>query len=74
MFCVICVEFTSSEHVNLLHSTIATPPPPVHINNVQLPQEEAVKDLRLHLDRRLSWHEHIFVKPKQLEITLTKMY
>jgi hypothetical protein len=32
------------------------PVPPVHINNVQLPQTEEVKYLELHLDRRLTWH------------------
>jgi hypothetical protein len=36
---------------------------------LQPPQEEDVKYLRLHLDRRLTWH-----KRKQLGITLTKMY
>jgi hypothetical protein len=48
--------------------------PPVHINNVQLPQTEEVKYLGLHLDRRLTWHKHIFTKWKQLGIGLTKMY
>jgi hypothetical protein len=48
--------------------------PPVHINNVQLPQTEEVKYLGLYLDRRLTWHEHIFTKRKQLGIVLTKMY
>jgi hypothetical protein len=47
--------------------------PPVHINNVQLPQED-VKYLGLHLDRRLNWHKHIFAKRQQLGITLIKMY
>jgi hypothetical protein len=47
---------------------------PVHINSVQLPQEGDVKYLGLHLDRRLTWHKHIFAKRKQLGITLTKMY
>jgi hypothetical protein len=47
---------------------------PVHINNVQLPQEDDVKYLGVHLDRRLTWHKHIFAKRKQLGITLTKMY
>jgi hypothetical protein len=50
------------------------PPSPVHINNVQLPQEEDVKYLGLHLDRRLTWHKHIFAKRKQSGITLSKMY
>jgi hypothetical protein len=48
--------------------------PPVEINNVQLPQEEEVKYLGLHLGRRLIWHKPIFVKRKKLGITLTKMY
>jgi hypothetical protein len=46
--------------------------PLVQINIVQLPQTEEVKYLGLHLDRRLTWHKQIFVKWKQLEITLTK--
>jgi hypothetical protein len=34
--------------------------PPVHINSVQFPREEDVKNLGLHHDRRLTWHKHIF--------------
>jgi hypothetical protein len=48
--------------------------PPVHINDVQLPQSEDVKYLGLHLDRRLTWHKHIFTKRKQLGLTLTKIH
>jgi hypothetical protein len=38
------------------------------------PQEEDIKYLGQHLDRRLTWHKHIFAKRKQLGITLTKIY
>jgi hypothetical protein len=48
--------------------------PPVHINDVQILQENHVKYLGLHLDRRLTWHTHIFAKRKQLGLSLTKMY
>jgi hypothetical protein len=40
---------------------------------VQLPQKD-INYLGLHLDRRLTWHKHIFAKRKQLGITLIKMY
>jgi hypothetical protein len=46
----------------------------VHIYNEQFPQAEEVKYLGLHLDRRLTWHKHIFAKRKHLGITLSKMY
>jgi hypothetical protein len=48
--------------------------PPVHVNDVQLPQSEEVKYLGLHLDRRLTWRKHIFTKRKHLGLTLTKTY
>jgi hypothetical protein len=48
--------------------------PPVHINDVQIPQENHVKYLGLHLYRRLTWHTHIVSKRKQLGLSLTKMY
>jgi hypothetical protein len=41
---------------------------------VELPQEEDIKYLGLHLDRRFTWHKHIFAKWKQLGVTLTKIY
>jgi hypothetical protein len=48
--------------------------PPGPYKQLQLPQEEDMKYLRLHLDRRLTWHKHNFAKRKQLRITHTKMY
>jgi hypothetical protein len=48
--------------------------PLVHINTVQLTQDDDVNYLGLHLDRRLTWHKHILAKRKQLGFTLTKTY
>lgn len=48
--------------------------PPVLLNNQPIPQKEEVKYLGMHLDRRLTWHKHIFTKRKQLGIKFTKMY
>jgi hypothetical protein len=63
---------TKSVHVTF--TTRLETCPPVHINDVQIPLENHVKYLGLHLDRRLTWHTHIFVKRKQLGLSLTKMY
>jgi hypothetical protein len=48
--------------------------PAVYINNEPLPQAEDVKYFGLHLDRRLTWHKHIFTKRKHLGTILTKLY
>jgi hypothetical protein len=66
-----------ANETKLVHVTFTTRRstcPPVHINDVQIPQEDHVKYLVLHLDRRLTWHPHIFTKRKQLGISPTKMY
>jgi hypothetical protein len=39
---------------------------------IYLAQAEEVS--RTHLDRKLTWRNHIFAKRKQLGITLTKIY
>lgn len=48
--------------------------PPVTLNNQILPQASEVKYLGIHLDRRLTWHKHIWTKRMQLGIKLRNMY
>jgi hypothetical protein len=40
--------------------------PPLQLNNKTLPQPADVKYLGIHVDRKLTWREHISTKRKQL--------
>jgi hypothetical protein len=53
---------SKSIHVTTFTTRRETYPPPGPYNNVQLSQEEDVKYLWLHLDRRLTWHKYISAK------------
>jgi hypothetical protein len=68
------IKANETKSVHVTFTTRRETCPPVHINDVQIPQENHVKYLGLHLDRRLNWHTHIFAKCKVLGISLTKMY
>jgi hypothetical protein len=65
-------KFSSNPHVTFTNRRETCPT--VYISNEPLPQAEDVKYLGLHLDRRLTWHKHIFTKRKHLGITLTKLF
>jgi hypothetical protein len=54
------MKANESKSINVTFTTQRATCAPVHINSVQLPQEEDIKYLRLYLDRRLTWHKHIF--------------
>ena len=48
--------------------------PPVYLNGKTIPQNESVKYLGMHLDRRLTWKNHIWTKRKQLNLKTRKLY
>lgn len=48
--------------------------PSVKMNDIKIPQSNEVKYLGFHLDRRLTWHKHIFTKRKQLGLKFRDMY
>lgn len=48
--------------------------PSVTLNNKVLPQKDNVKYFGIHLDQRLTWKKHIWMKRKQLRLKLHKMY
>jgi hypothetical protein len=67
------IKVNESKSVHVTFTTRRETCPPVHINNVNLPQQD-VRCLGLHLDRSLTWRKHIFTKLKQLGMTLTKIH
>lgn len=48
--------------------------PAVFLNNQQIPQADKAKYLGMHLDRRLTWKDHIWTKRKQLNLKMRKFY
>lgn len=48
--------------------------PPVTLNSQQLNQQQDVKYLGMHIDRKLTWKKHIFMKRKQLGLKLNGLY
>ena len=46
----------------------------IYINSKQIPQCDKVKYLGMHLDKRLTWKEHIWNKRKQLNLKTRRMY
>lgn len=44
------------------------------LNNLKIPQVDTVKYLGIHLDRKLTWRNHIVKKQEQMKIKFRKLY
>lgn len=48
--------------------------PPIFLNNKEIPRTDCVKYLGMHLDKRLTWKQHIKAKRDYLNIKTKRMY
>jgi hypothetical protein len=48
--------------------------PPIKINNIRIPTNKTTKYLGIHLDKRLTWREHINKKREHINIIYRKLY
>jgi len=48
--------------------------PPVYMNDTKLPVGNSIKYLRMHLDHKLNWKEHIVKKRKQVALKVKELY
>ena len=48
--------------------------PPIRINNVQIPEQDKVRYLGIHLDRRLTWTRHIESKVTQIKLKSAQIH
>ena len=68
------IKANESKSVHVTFSTRHRVCPPVTLNGVEIPMAEEAKYLGIHLDRRLTWRNHIFAIQKQLSHQLRKTY
>lgn len=68
----ICVNPEKSTHITF--ALRKGDCPPVTLNGEQIPNSNCVKYLGMHLDRRLTWKDHIKAKREHLNIKTKQMY
>jgi hypothetical protein len=61
------IKANETKSVHVTFTTRRDTCPTVHINDVQIPQENHVKYLGLHLDRGLTWHTQFFLIVNSLD-------
>lgn len=68
------IHVNESKSVHMTFTTRTTSCPPVAMNNQLLPQDDKVRYLGIHLDRKLNWKHHITTKRIQLKLKYNKMF
>ncbi|KAI5726243.1 hypothetical protein M8J77_025720 [Diaphorina citri] len=68
------IRVNESKSVHVTFTTRTTTCPPVAMNNQLLPQNDKVRYLGIHLDRKLTWNHHITTKRQQLKLKHCKMF
>ena len=68
------VKVNTEKSVHITFTLRKNDCPPVSLNGANIPISNNVKYLGLHLDRRLTWKEHIKKKREHLNIKTRRMY
>lgn len=68
------IRVSSSKSIHITFTLRREDCPPVHLCNQQLPHKDTVKYLGMHLDRRLTWRNHIEAKRDQLNTRFRELY
>lgn len=68
------IKANESKSVQVTFTTKRGTCPSVVLNNTNIPQANEAKYLGIHLDRRLTWKSHIFIKRKALGIKLRSLF
>lgn len=66
------IRANETESINVTFTNRSETCPAVSLNGLAIPQSNEAKYLGMHLDRRLMWKKHIFMKRKQLGLQLSK--
>lgn len=68
------IKVNETKSVHLTFTLRRETCPGILLNNTLLPQSESVKYLGIHLDRRLTWHTHIWQKRQQLNLKFNDLW
>jgi hypothetical protein len=48
--------------------------PPIFFNNILIPESSSIRYLGMHMDKKLTWREHIVKKRKQIDLKFKQLY